>query len=74
MERFSEIDAIRTEEQLTEVLTSPSAVLVDFIRSVESPLVVLGAGGKMGPTLAVLAKRAAVQAGHALEVVAASRF
>jgi nucleoside-diphosphate-sugar epimerase len=35
---------------------------------------VLGAGGKMGPTLAVMAKRAAIQAGHPLEVFAVSRF
>jgi hypothetical protein len=35
---------------------------------------VLGAGGKMGPSLAVLARRAAAQAGHPLEVIASSRF
>jgi hypothetical protein len=33
--------------------------LVAFIKSVSSPLLVLGAGGKMGPTLVVLARRAA---------------
>jgi len=48
--------------------------LVEFIRNVSSPLLVLGAGGKMGPTLAVLAKRAATMAGHPLEVIAVSRF
>jgi nucleoside-diphosphate-sugar epimerase len=36
--------------------------------------VVLGAGGKMGPTLALLAKRAADSAGSKLDVVAVSRF
>jgi nucleoside-diphosphate-sugar epimerase len=45
-----------------------------MIGSLSSPLVVLGAGGKMGPSLCVLAKRAAEAAGHALEVVAVSRF
>lgn len=65
---------MRNEEELDEVLTRPSARLQEFIRTVESPLVVLGAGGKMGPTLAVLAKRAAESAGHALEVIAVSRF
>jgi nucleoside-diphosphate-sugar epimerase len=34
----------------------------------------LGAGGKMGPSLAVLARRAAEAAGYPLEVIAASRF
>jgi len=48
--------------------------LVEFIRQVRSPLLVLGAGGKMGPSLAVLACRAAAAAGHKLRVVAVSRF
>jgi nucleoside-diphosphate-sugar epimerase len=65
---------IEAEEELDELLTRPTGALVDFIRSVPSPLVVLGAGGKMGPTLAVLAKRSAAAAGHPLEVVAVSRF
>ena len=65
---------LRTEAELEEVLTQPSAGLVEFIKTVSSPLLVLGAGGKMGPTLAVLARRAAEVAGHPLEVVAVSRF
>ena len=67
-------EGIRNEEEVEEVLTRPSGELVEFIKSVSSPLLILGAGGKMGPTLAVLAKRAAEVAGHALEVVAVSRF
>lgn len=65
---------IETEEQLDEVLTRPSARLVEFIKDLPNPLLVLGAGGKMGPTLAVLARRAAEAAGNPLRVVAASRF
>lgn len=65
---------IKTEEELDQMLTLPRPVLVDFIRQVQSPLVILGAGGKMGPTLAVLARRAALQAAYDLEVVAVSRF
>lgn len=65
---------IETEEQLDDVLTRPSARLIEFITSIRSPLLLLGAGGKMGPTLAVLARRAAKEAGHPLEVVAVSRF
>lgn len=65
---------IETESALEEVLTRPSPRLVESIRAWASPLVILGAGGKMGPTLAVLARRAADAAGHALDVVAVSRF
>src|SRR5215207_1207763 len=63
-----------SEEALDEFLTRPSPALIEFVRTLRSPLLILGAGGKMGPTLAVLARRAAVAAGQALEVVAASRF
>jgi nucleoside-diphosphate-sugar epimerase len=67
-------DKIESEAELDEFLTRPSAALLDFIKTVPSPLLILGAGGKMGPTLAVLARRAADAANHPLEVVAASRF
>jgi nucleoside-diphosphate-sugar epimerase len=67
-------EQIRSEEELDEILTRPPPELVSMIGRLASPLVVLGAGGKMGPSLCVLAKRAAEAARHALEVVAVSRF
>lgn len=60
--------------QLNEVITRPGPEMVDFIRGISSPLVILGAGGKMGPSLAGLARRAANTAEHELDVVAVSRF
>ncbi len=72
MEPLPEI--IADEAQLDDVLTTPSSALRKFITQVKSPLVVLGAGGKMGPTLAVRAKHAADLMGHPLEVIAVSRF
>ena len=65
---------MKTETELEDALTRPRPVLVEFIRSLQDPLVILGAGGKMGPTLAVLARRAADAAGHRLRIVAVSRF
>ncbi|HEY0548370.1 MAG TPA: NAD-dependent epimerase/dehydratase family protein [Verrucomicrobiae bacterium] len=65
---------IHTEEELDEVLTRPGPALIEFIRKVPSPLMVLGAGGKMGSTVAVLAKRAAEAANMRTEIVAVSRF
>ena len=67
-------EIIHTEEELEEVMTRPSASLVEFVRSLESPLVILGAGGKMGPTMSILARRAAAAAGAKLDIVAVSRF
>jgi len=68
------MNLIETEEALDEVLTRPNADLVEFIKTLSSPLVILGAGGKMGPTLSVLAQRAAEAADHPLDVIAVSRF
>jgi uncharacterized protein YbjT (DUF2867 family) len=65
---------IHDESELDDWLTRPRPELVDFIRTLPSPLLILGAGGKMGPTLAVLARRAAELAGHPLEIIAVSRF
>jgi nucleoside-diphosphate-sugar epimerase len=67
-------ELIDTEDALDDVLTCPRPELVEFIRTVSSPLLILGAGGKMGPTLALLAKRAAEAAEKPLDVVAVSRF
>ncbi|HAV61851.1 MAG TPA: epimerase [Verrucomicrobiales bacterium] len=67
-------DVIRSEDELLDQLTRPSAALIEFILTLSGPLVVLGAGGKMGPTLCGLAKRATEEAGHPLEIIAVSRF
>ena len=62
------------EAELDDWMTRPSEPLVEYMRTMPSPLVVLGAGGKMGPSLCVLARRAAEEAGIGLDVVAVSRF
>lgn len=63
-----------TEPELDHAMTEPTAPLVEFITSVRSPLLVLGGSGKMGPSLAAMAKRAAALAGVELRVIALSRF
>jgi nucleoside-diphosphate-sugar epimerase len=52
-ERLQDVD------HLEDVMTTPSSALVDTLRRVDGDILVLGVGGKMGPTLARLAKRAA---------------
>jgi nucleoside-diphosphate-sugar epimerase len=47
---------------------------VESVLGVEGNLVVLGAGGKMGPSLVMLAKRALTLAGSTANIVAVSRF
>lgn len=63
-----------TEEKLNQLLTTPSDALVADIQKIEGDIMVLGAGGKMGPTLCILAKKAAEKAGIQKRVIAVSRF
>ena len=47
------------EAELEDFMTAPSAALVADLADVDGDIMVLGVGGKMGPTLARMAKRAA---------------
>jgi hypothetical protein len=49
---------IADEDELEEVMTRPDPALVADLAAVPGDLVVLGAAGKMGPTLCRMAKRA----------------
>ncbi len=64
-----------TEAGLDERLSRPPAFVVDALAAVPGDLLVLGAGGKMGWSLAAMARRAFDAAGHAdRRVIAVSRF
>lgn len=63
-----------TEERLDGLLTSPSRRLVEDMANIEGDIMILGAGGKMGPTLALLAKRSIALSSGNKRVIAVSRF
>src|SRR5437763_10415046 len=52
-------DRFRDVAHLEDVMTTPSAALSAELEGLPGDLIVLGVGGKIGPTLARLAKRAA---------------
>jgi nucleoside-diphosphate-sugar epimerase len=52
-------DRFRDVEHLEDVMTTPSAALTAELRELPGDLIILGVAGKIGPTLARLAKRAA---------------
>src|SRR5689334_24823992 len=52
-------DRFRDVEHLEEVMTAPSPGLAAELAAIDGDLIILGVGGKIGPTLARLAKRAA---------------
>ncbi len=53
------ISGFNSIEHLEEVMTTPSAALIADLARVPGDILVLGVGGKMGPTLARMARRAA---------------
>ena len=65
---------IDTVETLEDLLSEPTPKLLEMTRHGSGDLIVLGAGGKMGPTLARMARRAADAAGVGRRVIAVSRF
>jgi nucleoside-diphosphate-sugar epimerase len=65
--------AIQTESDLERALSSPSDADVACLRRLEGDILVLGASGKMGPSLARLCRRAADEAGLPRRIVAVSR-
>jgi len=58
------------ERSLEEMLSTPSQPAAEALADVQGNIVVLGAGGKMGPTLAMMLKKAAPQR----HIYAVSRF
>lgn len=67
--------APRTEDELDVILSEPRDATIEALRSCPGDIIVLGAGGKMGPTLARMARRAADVADTARRrVIAVSRF
>ena len=67
-------DVISNEQELDEILTRPSQRLIEFFKTLSGDILVLGVAGKMGPSLAILAKRASAEASVTKRVVGAARF
>ena len=62
------------EQQLDEALSTPSQALIGDMAKLDGDIMILGAGGKVGPTLSVMAKRAVEASGVERKVIAVSRF
>lgn len=65
---------IENEEQLDELLSRPAPEVIDALGRIDGDIVLLGVGGKMGPTLARMAVRATEVAGKKRRVIGVSRF
>lgn len=65
---------IRDVSHLDDLLSAPTEAAIEAVRKLDGDFIVLGAAGKMGPTLARLVRRALDAAGRKSRVIAVSRF
>lgn len=61
-------------EVLEQELLKPSDALVSDISKIDGDIIILGVGGKMGPSMAKLARRAIKSAGVNKRIIGISRF
>lgn len=61
-------------KKLEDEILQPSEDLINDLRDMEGDIMILGVGGKMGPGLAELAKKALLKAGKNNKVIGVSRF
>lgn len=73
-EPVSQLESIVTCEQLEECLSEPPAYVIDALGRLSGDILVLGASGKMGPSLSRMARRASDVAGVKRRIIAVSRF
>jgi nucleoside-diphosphate-sugar epimerase len=65
---------ISSLQELEDRLSEPTPATVEAMARLKGDIVVLGVGGKMGPTLARMARRASAQAGVRRRIIGVSRF
>jgi hypothetical protein len=68
------MDAVLTDEELDELLSRPTDGVIAALRRCPGDVIVLGAAGKMGPSLAAMVHRACRQIGEGRNVTAVARF
>jgi len=66
-------EKVSTVEELEDLLSRPTDYVIEVLRKLDGDLLILGVAGKMGPTLARMAKRAA-DAGKKRRVIGVARF
>ena len=67
-------DSIQDPEQLEDRLSEPTPEVVQTLRRLEGDLIILGVAGKMGPSLARMARRASDLAGIQRRIIGVARF
>jgi nucleoside-diphosphate-sugar epimerase len=71
---LTNVAAIGDVDELEELLSRPTPEVVDTLRRVPGDVIILGVGGKIGPSLARMVRRASEAAGVARRVIGVARF
>lgn len=71
---IEKVERIDNEKQLEEMLSRPTEALKTMFSKLDGDVLFLGAGGKIGLSIATMAKRAIEEAGVDKRVIAVSRF
>lgn len=66
--------SIRDVDELDDLLSEPTEGVIRALASLDGDVLILGVGGKMGPTLARMTRRAFDAAGISRRVIGVSRF
>ena len=72
MELFPE--KIKSEEELEEILSRPYRETIEDLKHIDGDFMVLGAGGKIGPSLVMMLARAFENIDPERKIYAVSRF
>src|SRR5262249_12441953 len=67
-------DSVQSVEQLEDLLSEPTEGVLEALARLDGDLIFLGVGGKMGPTLARMARRADQENGSRRRIIGVSRF
>lgn len=70
----AELPAPRSVDELETHLSEPTREVIESLARLNGDLILLGVGGKMGPTMARMARRALDEAGVSRRVIGVSRF
>jgi hypothetical protein len=68
------VDTIATVQDLEDLLSEPTPSVIESLGRLSGDIMLLGVNGKMGPTLARMARRASDAAGVRRRIIGVSRF
>jgi hypothetical protein len=67
-------EKIENEEQLDEMISRPGEEVIEMFSRLDGDILFLGVGGKIGPLLALMARRACDKAGAVKKIIGVSLF